>query len=581
MTITWKQIERYWYIFSLGVVVGSLPFSKLGLSIGQMMLLGGWIEERYEFRKLISGLAGRSAGQVIVRILPLSVSLLIKSIAAGFKQFYRNKPALIFSSIFVVHLLGLLFTTDFEYALKDLRTKLPIILIPLVLSTSKTFERKGFYLFMLLFVMAVSARSVFNTWMIVNHDYVDIRDISRNVSHIIFSLQLALSLYTVLFFMFKRNLLLLWQRWLIFLVLVWFLVYLIISRSFTGLSISLIIMLIILMILIFKTNIRWMKAILVIGFLFVTLSLFLSLRSIIRDYYHVNPVDFTKLEQVTTSGNLYIHDTTSRQTENGNYIWIYVQWDEMRKSWNLRSKIPFDSLNKKNDKVAFTVIRYLTSKGWRKDGEAIERLQPKEIDAIEKGVANYILLDEFSIRGRIYEFLWGYDNYRKTGNPTGSTLMQRLEFWKASVGIIRQNWLTGVGTGDMNEAFREQYKKMQTKLSPEQQWRSHNQFLSIFVGFGIFGFLWFLFSLFYPPVMLNRFDDYFFLIFLIISVLSMLAGDTIESQTGVSFVVIFYSLFLFARKEKDGIFQKDIIQKPHANGITDKMAHDRQPECRG
>ena len=46
MSITWKQFERYWYIFALGVTIASLPFSKLGLSIGQMMLAGGWIVDR-------------------------------------------------------------------------------------------------------------------------------------------------------------------------------------------------------------------------------------------------------------------------------------------------------------------------------------------------------------------------------------------------------------------------------------------------------------------------------------------------------------------------------------------------------
>jgi len=36
----------------------------------------------------------------------------------------------------------------------------------------------------------------------------------------------------------------------------------------------------------------------------------------------------------------------------------------------------------------------------------------------------------------------------------------------------------------------------------------------------------------------------------------MLTGDTIESQTGVSFFAIFYTFFLFARKEKDSLFLK-------------------------
>ena len=94
---------------------------------------------------------------------------------------------------------------------------------------------------------------------------------------------------------------------------------------------------------------------------------------------------------------------------------------------------------------------------------------------------------------------------------------------------------------------------MDSKLAPGQRWRSHNQFLSIFVAFGIFGFLWFLLALFYPPWKLKGYTDYFFLVFIIIGILSMLTEDTLESQTGVTFFTFFYCFFLFGRKEYDRI----------------------------
>jgi len=104
----------------------------------------------------------------------------------------------------------------------------------------------------------------------------------------------------------------------------------------------------------------------------------------------------------------------------------------------------------------------------------------------------------------------------------------------------------------MNEAFQQQYEKMKSKLAPDQRWRSHNQFLSLFVGFGILGLLWFLFAILYPPIVLGKFRDYFFLVFFIIAMLSMMPEDTIESQLGVTFFAFFYAFFLFGRKEKTG-----------------------------
>ncbi len=554
MPLTWKQIQRYWYILSLMVIIGSMPFSKFGISFGQFMLTGGWIVERFNFRKLLSTLAGRSSLQIILLILPFSVWLLFEGIITGFKQFSRNKPALLFSSIFLFHLLGLFFTTDFDYAVKDLRTKFPFVLMPLFLSTSEAFKRVAFYRYMILFALAVLVRSVFNTWLIQTNNFLDIREVSHNVSHIIFSLLLTLTLFTLLFFAFKKNNFTFWQKGLFLLIALWLVFYLLLSRSFTGISISLITLLILAPLMIFNIKNRWLKTGLGLAVLIGITVMFLSVKMIVSDFYRVNPVDVTKLDSVSSRGNPYTHNIRSLETENGNYIWLYVQWGEIRSVWNARSTLPFDSLNLKKDPMYNTVIRYLTSKGMRKDGDALEKLSDNEIRAIEKGVANYIFLDKLSIRSRIYEFLWGYDYYMKTGNPTGFTLMQRLEFWKASVGIINDYWLTGVGTGDMNLAFKAQYEKMHSKLAPDQRWRSHNQFLSIFIGFGIVGFIWFIVAIFYPLLMVRRQNDFFLVVFLIISVLSMLTGDTIESQTGVTFFVVFYSFFLFARKEKDPLF---------------------------
>ncbi len=560
---TWKQFERYWYIFSLCVIIIALPYSKVGLSIGQFMIAGGWIVERFDYERWMTKMREWSFPQRILQFFPLSFGLLFLGIFGGFREFGRRRAAILFSSILLLHVLGLIFTTDFAYAFKDLRTKLPLFLLPLFLSTAKAFDRTAFYRFLALFLLAVVVRSGYNAWMIATHTFTDIREVSQNISHIIFSLQLSISIYILLFFLLRKGLLRSWQRIALLPVLLWIIAYILLSRSFTGLAITVITLLILVPVLIFRTRKRWLKVALSAMILVVGAWVFFTIRSVVREFYHVNPVDFSKLEKNTSRGNPYIHNPYSGQTENGNYVWIYVNWEEMRAAWNARSRMPFDSLGKQHETVAFTVVRYLSSKGWRKDADAVERLSPKEVKAIENGVANSIFLEKFSIRGRIYEFIWGFDRYRKSGDPTGSTTMQRVEFWKASLGIIRDHWLTGVGTGDMNLAFAAQYENMHTRLPPEHRWRSHNQFLSILVGFGVIGFAWFLVAFFYPPALLRRYDDWFFLVFVIIAVLSMLTGDTIESQTGVSFVALFYSLFLFARREKDPLHIVSFLSPSH------------------
>jgi hypothetical protein len=547
----YKYVIRWGYITGLFLIIISLPNSKWGMSMSQFVLASAFALERVDLRRAGGFFRKSSLVRSILFAVPFLFYMLLESIYKGLKAFGRNRPALIFSSLLLLHVIGLIFTVDFSYAFKDLRTKLPIFLLPLFISTAKPFNRKYFYSFLFIFIAALLVRTVLNAWSFFHENLVDIRNASKAISHIIIALLICFSIFSLGYFIKKKRVFPVILKILFFLVIVWFLGYLILMQSLTGLIITLLTLVIFLFILIFRSRIWALKWTLLILILVCISGGILYFITILRDYQNVNPTDLTKLDQFTRRGNPYVHNIKDLSTENGNYLWIYIQWDELREAWGKRSNMPLDGLDRKHQQLLNTLVRYLTSKGERKDGDAVERLSDKEVIAIENGVANEIFTDHFGIRGRIFEFLHGYEEYRDKGNPSGSTVMQRFEFWKASIGIIRENWLTGVGTGDMNEAFQQQYQKMHSKLAPDQRWRSHNQFLSIIIGFGIFGFLYFLFSILYPPYALGRFSDYFFLIFFIIAILSMIPEDTIESQAGVTFFAFFYSFLLFGRTEED------------------------------
>ena len=548
-----RQFIRWNYIFGLALMIASLPHSKFVMSVSQFWLASVFAVDRIDIRKLEEFIMQRSRLKAIFFLIPYFVLQLLSSIAKGFKNFFSNKPAMIFSSIFLLHIAGLFFTTDYDYAWKDLRTKLPIFLLPLFISTSQSFRKRDFYGFIMLFIASVLVRTLINSGNLVQENFIDIRNISKSISHIIVSLLISFSFFSLLYFLFLKRTFPLVLKILFGIVLIWLSVYLVISKSVTGLVVISLTILIMLIVLIFRSRKNWIKVSL-LGFFLVLITTFIVyFQGVRKDYYHVNKVDFSTLDSVTPRGARYTHYIHHKETENGNYLWIYLQWDELRATWNKRSKFRYDSLDERHQRISNTLVRFLASKGYRKDADGVMKLTDDEIHEIEKGTANVVFSQTFSIRGRIYELLWGYDEYRKSGDPTGSSVMQRLEFWKASWGLIQQNWLTGVGTGDMNEAFQQQYTRMHTKLAPDQRWRSHNQFLSIFVGFGIFGLLWFLFSVFYPPLVLGKFSDYFFLIFIIIAIISMIPEDTIESQAGVTFFAFFYTFLLFGRKEDDPI----------------------------
>lgn len=546
-----KTILSRMYFWGLVLMVISLPFSKFTMSVAHFFLSGILI---LEFMKMenFEQLKGKYPGfRFILLIIPVGLIWVFNSFYLICLKFFRrdNLPAIAFFSIYLLHVLGLLLTVDFDYALKDLRIKLPIFALPIIFSVSRALEWKQFRTLMLFFAGAVIVGTLISTYILISHDIDNMRDISTFISHIRFSLLICIAIFALGYFAIRETSMPGWARLMLIAANGWLLLYLVISASMTGFVVlSLAVFVLAVVYASRKKNIY--SRIAVVGMLLVPVIMLLYLTGIVSDVYKVQRVDFSSLDSHTARGIPYWHDTTNLQTENGHYVWIYLATDEMREAWNKRSEIDFDGKDNKGQMLKFTLIRYLTSKGYRKDAEGVEKLSNEDIAYIEDGEASvhYHERSEFYIR--LYKIIWETQQYFRTGDPSGHSAMQRIEYWKTSILIIKDHPLLGVGTGDMNIAFERQYEIMNSPLKPEFRWRSHNQFLSIAVGFGLLGLVWFLFALFYPPIRLGRMSDYFYLSFFVIMMVSMLSEDTIETQAGATIFAFFTSLFLFGKKDK-------------------------------
>jgi O-antigen ligase len=126
-------------------------------------------------------------------------------------------------------------------------------------------------------------------------------------------------------------------------------------------------------------------------------------------------------------------------------------------------------------------------------------------------------------------------------------VMQRAEFWKAAYGIFKEHFFFGTGTGDIVDAYKIQYEKMNSHLAPKYRLRAHNQYLTFAATFGIFGLLYFIFALVYPMRALNKTRDFLYITFWLTAALSMITEDTLETQAGITFFAFFNCLYLFAR----------------------------------
>ena len=101
----------------------------------------------------------------------------------------------------------------------------------------------------------------------------------------------------------------------------------------------------------------------------------------------------------------------------------------------------------------------------------------------------------------------------------------------------------GVGTGDVDRAFKEQYEKDQSKLEEKWRLRTHNQYITLGIAFGVSGILLVMAVLFYPLISNYKAAGFVFSSFILIAAVSMLSEDTLETQAGITFFAFLYCLF--------------------------------------
>ena len=475
----------------------------------------------------------------------------------GFKaklsRFWHNTPAVLLVAFYLLHVVGLLWTSDFEYALKDLRVKLPILIMPLVLSGMESLDRKRFNFVMLVYVVSVFVATLFSSVSYWRHDYEDIREISHFISHIRFCLNIVFCIAIIGYYIFKmrisrRNsvpafgLKVAVNQFLMWFLLFWFIYQIYIFESLSGYVILAAVAIVsaVYAFLRWKKSRGWHIAVAVVAFLIVAVAFFMVQHEV-KPLLKVEPVDFATLEQKTAQGNDYWHDTIHNPVEDGKYVGLYYCRKELQEAWPQRSAIPL------NDTIEATLARYLTSKGLRKDAQGVMTLTDEDIRNVEQGVANYNNWRHPGLRARLSATLFEYNLYHRYNNPNGGSLAQRIEYTRASFHIIGRHPWFGVGTGDVPQAFAQAYDEIHSPLKEEFRFRAHNQYLAIAVAFGLVGLAFFLFVLLYPWCASRKNHTYLYMAFLTIMLLSMFPEDTLETQAGATLFAFFTSLLLFAR----------------------------------
>jgi len=444
-------------------------------------------------------------------------------------------------SLTLLHVLGLIHTSDYDYAFNDLRKKLPLLLFPVVCYSMLSLPSAMWLWLKRLFVAslfaAVLACFILN-WAWWEQANFDARELSVFTSHIRFSLMLNLGLLILfrdaLQGSFPKILVLLFG--LVYILFMWEV------QSITGLGLLGILVMYAAWTSLKAKGLKAARSALIILCSLGMIASAIFVGSAIHEHYYDG---ISELQAGKTSeGNDFECELNKRYRESGSLVYCNFNRYEMSLAWNERSTVPFTGETRTGGLISATLMRYMTASGVSKDYQGVLSLSDKDIAAVEQGMTNPKLLERSALYQRLDQLFFEIDALNSGDDPSGKSFIQRIEYWKTAAHIIQKHPFIGVGTGDVQVAFNQQYREDQSALSERFRLRSHQQFLTFWVAFGLLGPLLLLLCIYLCYRHRKAENSFIALGFLLIVSLSFFSEDTLETQAGVTFFSYFIS-FLF------------------------------------
>ena len=113
-----RTLLSHMYFWGLVLMIISIPMSKYMMSVSQFTLSGILILEFIHLERVKSFFKKTKWYLIIIMVVPVALIWGGKSISRIFSRFFRRKnlPAIVFFSFYLMHVIGLFFTVDFDYA---------------------------------------------------------------------------------------------------------------------------------------------------------------------------------------------------------------------------------------------------------------------------------------------------------------------------------------------------------------------------------------------------------------------------------------------------------------------------------
>ena len=149
-----------------------------------------------------------------------------------------------------------------------------------------------------------------------------------------------------------------------------------------------------------------------------------------------------------------------------------------------------------------------------------------------------------SLHNKIAYMRYTINQYRE-GHMDGMSDAMRIASWQTGMEIIRRHPYTGTGVGDLQSESKSVSKELFPHMQNEDDRKMpHNEFIWIWAGTGVFGFIAYCLAFFYPFLANFRRENWLFGILFLIFFASFLTEPSIEEQIGSTFYLVFLLIFL-------------------------------------
>jgi len=512
-----------------------------------LMVLKNWKENLY----LISLGAFLVALPTSIALISItSVALLVVWFLTGdyktkWNRLLQNKSALLIMSIPIVYLIGLCFTNNTPSGLQELNKSLPWLIFAFVLGSSAPISYKATWRLLGVFIFAVSLAAGVALIKLSLLDTIFNFRKAAWVDHIPFSYQTAFAIWLLLYFIFQKNCSAI-QKTLLSLLIATLLIALLSLKSLNAFLYFGVMTFTALILLALKTKKRSIRLAYIFGIVLITVLPVYYVYTCVQKFYTKTEYNENEIDEFTANGNKYVHDFNSKFKENGNYIYLYICEKELIPLWNAHSKKQYTDVAPDGDTYGALVLRYMTSKGLRKDSAGFAQLSQKDIENIEKEIPNYIFAgSKFSIYPRIYETIWEIDRYIITKNPNNKSLAERIEQAILAIDIIKKHIWVGIGLGNNAKAYNDVILETGSKLEPQKTGWAHNQYLNYLIRFGVLGTLFILGVITYVFVKGRKNNPFLLTLFFVSMLVANFGEANWETFIGLNYFAFFFCFLMW------------------------------------